>query len=66
MSEKSSENKKTVEGKTENLFSKEQLLSAERFRGRRDLLNAILSSDKKYTIETAEQEINKYMKGKVN
>lgn len=46
-------------------FSKEQLLSSERFQGRKDILNALLSSDKQYTVETAEQEITKYMKGKV-
>lgn len=47
------------------LFSKEQLLAAERFQGRKDLLNALLSPDKQYTVETVEQEISKYMKGKV-
>lgn len=47
------------------LFSKEQLISSERFRGRRDIVNALLSSDKQYTVEAVEQEILKYMKGKV-
>lgn len=47
------------------LFTKEQLLSAERFRGRRDILNALLSPHKQYTVEGAEQEITKYMKGRV-
>lgn len=51
--------------KTETLFSKEQLLMAERFQGRRDILNALLSPDKQYTVETVEQEILKYMKGQV-
>lgn len=47
------------------LFSKNQLLASERFRERRDLLNALLSSDKQYTVEAVEQEISKYMKGQV-
>ena len=51
--------------KTENTFTKAQLLAAKRFAGRRDLLNALLDENKKYTVETVEQMIEKYMKGKV-
>lgn len=52
-------------GKIESLFSKEQLLTAERFQGRKDILNALLSPDKEYTVEAVEQKISKYMKGQV-
>ena len=48
------------------LFSKEQLLASERFRGRRDILNALLAPDKQYTVAAAEQMIANYMKGKVS
>lgn len=51
--------------KAESLFSKEQFLSAERFQRKRDVINAILEPDKKYTIKTVEQMIEKYMKGQV-
>ena len=51
--------------KVESLFSKEQLLAAERFQGRKDILNALLSHDKQYTVETVEQMIENYMKGQV-
>ncbi len=51
--------------KIESLFSKEQLLVAERFQDKKDILNALLSPDKQYTVETVEQEILKYMKGQV-
>ena len=51
--------------KIEKLFSKEQLLAAERFQGRKDILNALLSHDKQYTVETVEQMIENYMKGQV-
>ncbi len=51
--------------KVENKFSKEQLLAAEHFQGRRDILNALLSPDKQYTVAAVEQEISKYMKGQV-
>lgn len=53
-----------VENK-ESLFSKEQLLSAERFRDRKDIVNALLSPDREYTIADVEQMIEKYMKGTV-
>lgn len=51
--------------KVESLFSKEQLLAAERFQGRKDILNALLSHDKQYTVKTVEQMIENYMKGQV-
>jgi hypothetical protein len=51
--------------KAESLFSKEQLLAAERFQRKRDVINATLEPDKKYTIKTVEQMIEKYMKGLV-
>lgn len=51
--------------KIESLFSKEQLLAAELFQGRKDIVNTLLSPDKQYTVETVEQMIEKYMKGQV-
>ncbi len=51
--------------KIEKLFSKEQLLAAERFQERKDIVNALLSHDKQYTVEAVEQMIEKYMKGQV-
>lgn len=51
--------------KAESLFSKEQLLAAERFQRKRDVINATLEPDKKYTIKTVKQMIEKYMKGLV-
>lgn len=51
--------------KIEKLFSKEQLLAAERFQERKDIVNALLSPDKQYTASTVEQMIEKYMKGQV-
>lgn len=50
---------------TENKFSKEQLLMSQRFQGRRDVVNALLSSDKKYTVKEVEILIAGYMKGRV-
>ena len=46
-------------------FTKEQLLSSERFRNKRDLLNALLQKNKLYAVSEAEEMIEIYMKGKV-
>ena len=51
--------------KIEKLFSKEQLLAAERFQARKDIVNALLSPDKQYTVQSVEQMIENYMKGQV-
>ncbi len=47
------------------VFSKEQLLAAERFRGRRDIVNALLAEGGQYTIAEVEKMIADYMKGLV-
>lgn len=47
------------------LFSKEQLMAAERFKNRRDIVNALLQPDKQYTIAGVEQMIENYMRGQV-
>lgn len=57
--------KEEASKETEVLFTKEQLLTSKRFQNRRDLLNALLSSEKQYTIEAVEQSIEQYLKGKV-
>jgi hypothetical protein len=49
----------------ESKFSKNQLLAADRFRDRRDILTALLSPDKTYTVKAVEQMIENYLKGQV-
>ena len=51
--------------KVEVKFSKNQLLAAKRFSGKRDILEALLSDDETYMVKTVEQMIEDYMKGKV-
>lgn len=48
------------------LFTKMQLLASDKFTGRKDIINALLSDEKEYTVEAVEEKITKYMKGKVN
>lgn len=46
-------------------YTKRQLLEAKKYAGKRDLLMAILSENKKYTLEDVDKAIEKYMKGTV-
>lgn len=63
--------KKTMEAvsvdtvKAENKFSKEQLAASERFRDRRDIVEALLVTGELYTVRAVEEKIESYMKGKV-
>lgn len=52
-------------GRGGHAYSKGQLMAAERFRGRRDVVDALLSPDGEYTAEAVEEMIGEYMKGKV-
>ncbi len=51
--------------KAGGLFNKEQLLTSARFQNRRDIINALLQSDKQYTIAAVERMITDYMEGRV-
>lgn len=50
----------------EQKFSKRQLLTSEKFSGQRDILTALLSEDRDYSIFEAENITQNFMKGKVN
>lgn len=52
-------------GKAENRFTKEQLAASERFRDRRDIVEALLVAGELYTVRAVEEKIESYMKGKV-
>ncbi len=55
----------SIPEKAEGLFSGEQLLRSERFRGRRDILSALVKPGEQYTVLAVEQLIEDYMKGQV-
>ncbi len=59
------EEKSVVSDNSEKLFKKNQLIFSERFRDKRDLLNALLRENKLYAVSQAEEMIDIYMKGKV-
>lgn len=46
-------------------FSKRQLLCAEKYSDRRDLVDALLDGNKSYTIEAVDKMIEVFEKGKV-
>lgn len=49
----------------ERRFSKAQLLVSERFSGKRDVLEALLSDEREYSICETDKIIEKFLKGKV-
>lgn len=51
--------------KEESVFQKQDLLESKRFSGQRDLIEAVLMDNRKYSIMEAEAAINKFLKGKV-
>lgn len=63
--------KKTQEAKPEAVanvqpkFSKEQLLNAEAYQHRKDVLNAVLDDGKEYTKAQVDTIIGEFMKGQV-
>lgn len=46
-------------------YTKEQLIVSQRYADKRDLLEALLDDDKKYSLSDADGKIEKYMKGEV-
>lgn len=46
-------------------FSREQIVDSDKYRNQRDLVDALLEKDKKYTIATVDNLIEKYKKGQV-
>ena len=60
--------KKTVETEqnTVSAYTKEQILSAKKYKHRRDALGVILVDGETYTLETVDSLLETFMKGKVN
>lgn len=58
--------KKKLQTKIENRFTKEQVLASKKIAYSKDLINAILDDGKTYTLKEVDAEINKFLKRKVN
>lgn len=46
-------------------YGKEELLKADRYRGKADLIEALLKPDASYTIKEVDNIMDKFLKGKV-
>lgn len=57
--------KRATAPETPPQFTKAQLLQAQKYRGRQDLLAALLVDGRAYTLAEADEKITAYMKGKV-
>lgn len=59
--------KKQTEAKTPEApaFTKDQLLTFDKYRGRRDLLGALLEDGRGYTYAEVDELVDNFMKGKV-
>lgn len=58
--------KETAVESAQAVFTKKQLLASSRYKGKGDLLEALLEDEKKYSFQEADETIDDYMKGKVN
>jgi hypothetical protein len=59
-------NKKIDEDKQANVFTKEQLVSAKKYKHVKDRLNVVLKDDRSYTLKEVDDLIENFMKEKVN
>ncbi|GFN35819.1 hypothetical protein [Tepidimicrobium xylanilyticum] len=56
---------KEKDKKTENRFTKQQVLASKKLSYSKDLINAILEDGKTYTLKEVEIKVNEYLKRKV-
>lgn len=49
-----------------NKFSKEKIVASKRYKDKVDIVNALLSDGKEYSLEEVDDIINNFMKGKVD
>lgn len=54
-----------VKAAPEAVYTREQVMSSQRYANRRDLVSVLLESGKTYTLAEVDALINKFMKGAV-
>lgn len=64
--EKAAADKETTVKNTAAKYTKESIVSSERYKNRADVLNVLLEDGKTYDLETVDKMVEKFMKGKVN
>lgn len=65
MGAKKESNKANEVSVTDQRYTKPQLIGANRYRNKRDILSVVLEDDKEYSFEEAEEAMNRFLKGKV-
>ena len=58
-------NETAAPAKAEAAFTREQVMSSQRYANRRDLVSVLLENGKTYTLTEVDALINKFMKGAV-
>jgi hypothetical protein len=58
-------NVKETDGTSVIRYTKDQLISSEKYRNQRDLISALFDDRKVYSVTEAEEIMNQFMKGKV-
>jgi len=56
---------KNEETKKENQYTKRQIIESDKYKERRDLLGALLSDGKEYSLTQVDALIQNFLKGKV-
>ena len=62
---KKNENIKEDVRHKEQKFSKQQIAASKKYENRKDLINALLTDDEMYTLKDVDEQIDRYLKGKV-
>lgn len=65
MRTKKESNKANETNITDQRYTKPQLIGADRYRNKRDILSVVLEDDKEYSFDEAEEAVNRFLKGKV-
>ncbi len=55
----------TKSERAEPVYTRQQVLESARYRGRRDLVSALLDGSRRYTIAEVDRMVDQFMKGKV-
>lgn len=55
----------TESKQAEPKFTRQQVLESARYKGRRDLVSALLDGSRRYTVAEVDRMVDQFMKGKV-
>lgn len=56
---------KVIDKDKDVAYTKDQILASKKYSNRKDVLNVVLKNGKLYTLKQVDEQIEKFMKGKV-